>query len=71
VLLDAGALIVIAPQFRRVTRPVGNKDTEGISLHLDETPPHRALVFTDPLTNGEELTRLGPTVEFERKAGHE
>lgn len=60
VLFDAGALVVVAPEFGPVTLAISHKHAERVTLHIDETPPHSILVFPDSLTNGKELSGFGP-----------
>jgi len=54
---------------RSVALPVGDKDTKRVSLHIDETAPHRALVLTDPFADGEATTpRAVPVLPLRNQA---
>lgn len=54
VLLTTSALVVIVPELRAIAplfQAIGHKDTKGITIHIDETPPHRALALRHTLAD--------------------
>lgn len=68
VLLTAGALVVVAPEVGPIALAIGDKNPEGVAIHVDEPTPNSAFVFTDALADGEKFARSRPTLEFQREA---
>ena len=65
VLLAAGALVVVAPEFGTVALAVGDENPEGVAIYIDEPTTHCAFVFTDALADGEKFARGRPALELE------
>ena len=57
VLLTAGALVVVAPEFGSVALAIGDEDPEGVAVDVDEPSSDSAFVFTDALADGEKFAR--------------
>ena len=57
VLLTAGALVVVAPEFGSVALAIGDEDPEGVAVDVDEPSSDSAFVFTDALADSEKFAR--------------
>lgn len=68
VLLAAGALVVVTPEFGSVALAIDDKDSEGVAVHVDESSSNGAFVFTDAFADGEKFARGGPALELQGEA---
>jgi len=68
VLLTTGALVVVAPEFGSVALAIGDEDSEGVAVHIDEPTSDSAFVFADALADGEKFARGRPALELQGEA---
>jgi hypothetical protein len=66
-LLTADVLAAVTPEFGSVALAIGDEDSQGVAVHVNEPTSNRAFVFvfTDALADGKKFARGRPAMELQ------
>ena len=64
-MLTADVLAAVTPEFGSVALAIGDEDSQGVAVHVNEPTSNRAFVFTDALADGKKIARGRPAMELQ------